>query len=154
MDALIYFSVLWLKEKGYTKISLGASNSLLKDGVLKYKVQRGAQISDNVFVSDKNVVIMEFLKNTQGLRDLLINNPFIFYSEKRKRHAAIFVENLQPSSEDDLKEIIRPYKNYNGIEKFHICVFGGDKHLMDLELSSEVAMKIEVHSAQCLFNND
>jgi hypothetical protein len=154
MDALIYFSVLWLKEKGYPKVSLGASNSFLKDGVLKYKFLRGAQIGENIFVSAKNVVILEFLKNTQGLRDCLINNPFIFYPEKRNRHAAIFVKNPQLLSHDDLEEIIRPYKNYNGIEKFHIYVFGEDRHLMDLKLSPEVAKKIEVHTAQCLFNND
>lgn len=154
MSALIYFSVLWLKEKGYPTVSLGASNSLLKDGGLKYKVQKGAQISDNVFISDRNVILIEFLKNTQGLRDFLINNPFIFHREKRNWYAAIFVETQQLSSHEDLEEIMKPYKNYNGIQKFHIYVFGEDKHLMDFELLPELAKKIEMHSTQCLFNNN
>lgn len=154
MGALIYFSVLWLKEKGYSKVSLGGTNPFLKDGILKYKVQGGAQISDSFSVSDKSVILIEFFKNTQGLRDLLINNPFIFYPEKRNRHAAIFVENHHLSSHDDLKEIMKPYNNYNGIEKFHIYVFGEDKHFMDLKLPTELAKKIEIQSAQCLFNNN
>lgn len=154
MGALVYFSVLWLKEKGYAKVSLGASASFLRDGVLKYKMLKGAHICDSVFVSDKNVVIIEFLKNTQGLRDLLINNPFIFYPEKRKRFAALFIENHQPLSKEDIEELLKPYKNYKGIEKFHIYVFGEDKHLMDLELPTEVAKKVDIHPARCLFNNN
>ncbi len=154
MGALIYFSLLWLKEKGYSKVSLGGTSPFLKDGILKYKVQVGAQIIDSFSVSDKSVILIEFLKNTQGLRDFLVNNPFIFYPEKRNRHAAIFVENHQLMSGDDLGEIMKPYKNYYGIEKFHINVFGEDKHLMNLELLPEVAKKIEIHSAQCLFNDN
>lgn len=154
MSALIYFSVMWLKEKGYSKVSLGGTNPFLKDGILKYKVQRGAQISDSFSVSEKSVILIEFFKNTPGLRDLLINNPFIFYPEGKKRHAALFIEKHQPLSQEYVEELLKPYKDYNGIEKFHIYVFGEDKHLMDLKLPPDLAKKIEIHSAQCLFNNN
>lgn len=153
MGALVYFSVLWLKEKGYSRISLGGTNSFLKDGILKYKVQGGAQISDSFSVSDKSVLLIELLKNTQGLRDFLINNPFIFYPERRKRYAALFIDNHQPLSKEDI-ELLKPYKNYNGIEKFHIYAFGEDNHLMDLELPTELAKKVDIHPARCLFNNN
>jgi len=64
-NAIIYFSVQWLQKKGYQKVSLGASKSFLNDGRMKFKMLKGASMSDKVFAPDENLSL-QVLHKTQG----------------------------------------------------------------------------------------
>lgn len=151
LSAVMYFTVVWLKKKGYKMMSLGPSKSFLKDGRLRYKILRGAGIADKIFAPDENVIVI-FLKNTSGLRDFMANNPFVFYSEKRKRRAAFFIEADQPISQEEVNNLFKPYKNYNGIEMWCLYAFGEVENYMDIMQSSYALNgKMEIFNAKNLF---
>jgi len=150
LNAILYFSVKHLNERGYRRVSLGPSKSFLKDGRLKFKMLRGASISDKIFAPDENISL-QVMKHTPGLRQFFIHNPFVFYPENRIRHAAFFTEAGTDMSYEDIEQMFAPYRSYQGIDMWHLFTFGKRKRER-LSFPSPINRTVTISSAQKFFS--
>ena len=148
IGAILYFSLLHLKEKGYKRVRVGGSRAFLKDGVLRYKKKWGQKI----VCTDKIGFLIKPLKplsKTPAVKGFLSNNPFI-YVHKNRFNSAVFVEAAQSFSKEDFEKF---YKNYyqTGISKLFIYRFE-QGHSRSCEIvPAEFSDKITVCSAESLF---
>jgi hypothetical protein len=118
IGALYYFSVSYLRGKGYQWINVGRSRAFFKDGVLKYKKKWGLQLID----PSETGFLIKPLSKTPGVKGFFLNNPFI-YMDRMGLCGAIFVETDEFLSE---KELTKIYKDYYlmGIDKLVVYRFG------------------------------
>ena len=145
IGATFYFSVQYLKEKGYKNVSFDLSRTFLKDGVLQYKKKWGLQIVD----TSKMGLIIKPLLETSGLRGFFSNNPLIFLGGM-KLHGAIFVEDDQSFSKEYFEQILKDYY-LKGLAKLFIFQFGKLDNKRGEIVPSEFHDKIEICSTDCLF---
>ena len=120
VSALYYYMILYLMEKGYKKVNVGASRAFLKDGVLVFKKRRGMRLSH------QNPWPMGFLikplRKTDGVKAFLKNNPFI-YVNNDSFNGAVFVESGEAVSEDQLKKLHKDHY-VPGVAKLNIYQLG------------------------------
>lgn len=143
--ALYYFSVHYLREKGFKRVGFGNSRAFLNDGVLQFKKKRGIQIVD----TSETGVLIKPLSKTPGIMGFFLNNPFI-YMDKGRFNGAIFVESDQSFSEKDFKKIYSSYY-LRGLSKLFIYRFeesaSGTQEIVPFELND----RIIIRSAKDLF---
>jgi hypothetical protein len=104
IGALFYYSIKYLMDKGYGKVSLGMTRAFLNDGVLRYKKKWGIEIKG----SDRMGFMIEPLSQTDGTIGFLLNNAFVFQDEEDFK-GAIFVNEKQSFTEKDFKRIYKDY---------------------------------------------
>ena len=145
IGAMFYFSVQYLKEKGYKEVSFGLSRAFLKDGVLQYKKKWGLQIVE----TSKMGLIIKPLLETVGLRGFFLNNPLI-YLDRMKLNGAIFVEPDQSFSEEYFEKIFKDFY-LKGMSNLFIFQFGKlDSKTREI-VPPEFCDKIRICSTDCLF---
>lgn len=145
IGAILYFSLLHLKEKGYKKVGVGGSRAFLKDGVLRYKKKWGQKIVG----THKTGFLIKPLSKTPAVEGFFLNNPFI-YVHKNQRNGAVFVEGGQPFSKEDFQKF---YKDYylNGMSKLFIYRFGQGRSGSCEIVPPEFSDRITMCSAESLF---
>jgi len=116
--ALYYFSVLYLKERGYKKLNFGMSRPFLKDGVLQYKRKWKIRI----IKSPEAGIFIKPLVQTGGVKGFFLNNPFI-YLDKENLKAALFIEEGKILSKEDFEKIYKDY-SLKGLSKLMVYRFG------------------------------
>jgi len=143
--ATIYFSVQYLKEKGYKKMNIGASRAFLKDGVLWYK----KKWDRNIVGTPKMGFLIKPLSKTTAVKGFFLNNPFIYVHENRL-NGAIFAEAAQPFSKEDFQKF---YKDYylNGMSKLFIYRFGESSSRTQEIVPPEFSDRVAICSAESLF---
>lgn len=119
-SAMYFYAIEVSKERGFSELCFGPSKSFLGDGVLRYKLGKGAKLVDKVFTSDEDLRI-EILNLTDGLKDFLLNNPFIFYPKGKVRSSAIFIES--EFSEEQIFPTLKKLKVDEGVEEFSFIYF-------------------------------
>jgi len=142
---LYYFSILYLREKGFRSVNCGKSRPFLKDGVLEFKKKRGGRIVH----ASKMGFLIKPLSKTGGVKGFFLNNPLI-YEDKTGLNGAVFVASDQSLSKGDF---VRIYKDYylNGLSKLVIYQFGRtDGEIKDIDLP-EFSGGITVRSAEGIF---
>ncbi len=146
IGAILYFSLLYLKEKGYKKVGAGGSRAFLKDGVLRYKKKWGQKI---IGAHNKVGFLIKPLSKTAAVEGFFLNNPFI-YMHKNRLFGAIFAEAGQPIPKEDFQKF---YKDYylNGMSKLFIYRFGESGSGTQEIVPSEFDDKITICSAESLF---
>ena len=117
IGALVYFSVSYLAEKGFTMFEHGGSRPFLKDGVLQYKKKWKQKICGRA----KSGFLIKIRSKTNGAKGFFLNNPFI-YEDKTELSGAIFVANDHPFFREDF---VKTYKDYHieGLSKLEIYQF-------------------------------
>jgi len=145
IGALYYFSVEYLKEKGYKKVRFGVSRAFLEDGVLQYKKKWGLKIVN----SKKKGFLIKPLSLSIATKGFLINNPFI-YVDQDGLTGSIFLENDQFHSEKSFKRLYEKYK-MKGVSKFVVYLFGGDIKNINKKFPTESSDRITICSAESLF---
>ncbi len=145
IGALFYFAVNYLHEKGYKTVNFGATRAFLRDGVLQYKKKWGLKIVGTF----KKGFLIKPLSKTSGLKEFLLNNPFI-YMDKEGFNSAVFVEDNQSLSKSDIEKL---YKDYylNGISKLFIYRFGEDNSKRQVIVPPEFSDRITIRSAESIF---
>lgn len=88
MAATYYFSANYLAEKGYRKMNVGATRSFLSDGILKYKNKFNHEL---IGTAGKRGFVFKCLKSTNSLKNVYMNNPFIYKIDDELRIAS-FIE--------------------------------------------------------------
>jgi len=145
IGAILYFSLLHLKEKGYKKVGVGGSRAFLKDGVLRYKKKWGQKIVG----THKIGFLIKPLSKTAAVKGFFLNNPFI-YVHNNQLNGAIFAEAGQSFSKENIQKF---YKDYylDGMSKLFIYRFG-QGHSGSCEIvPPEFSDRITVCSAESLF---
>jgi hypothetical protein len=145
IGGIYYFSLLHLKEKGYKRVSVGASRAFLKDGVLRYKKKWGQKIVS----THKTGFLIKPLSKTAAVEGFFLNNPFI-YVNKNRRNGAIFAEAGRSFSKEDFQKF---YKDYclNGMSKLFIYRFEESSGRTQEIVPSEFDDRITICSAESLF---
>jgi len=122
IQAIFYFASILLKRKGLKNINFGLSRPFLNDSILRYKKKWYPHLAFKKWT--EKVFLMKIGHKTCGLKNFLINNPFIFIKEN-KLNAAIFIDDNQAPSKESLRRIYK-YHNFNGISKICIFRFAGE----------------------------
>jgi len=145
IGALIYFSIQYLQEKGYKKVSFGLCRAFLKDGALQFKKKRGLQIADK----SKESFILKPVVKTEAIKGFFVNNPFILM-EDMKLHGAVFIETDQLQIPKDIENI---YKEYylKGMSNLIVYQFGADPNKAQQIIPAELNDKITIRSAEAIF---
>jgi hypothetical protein len=147
IGALFYFAVNYLQEKGYKTVNFGASRAFLRDGVLKYKKKWGLKIVGTF----KKGFLVTPLSKTKGLKEFLLNNPFI-YMDKCGFNSAVFIENPEALSKKDMEKL---YKDYylTGVSKLFIYRFGEGNIKRQEIVPQELSDRMTIHSAESFLKN-
>ncbi|KAF0192508.1 MAG: hypothetical protein FD165_671 [Gammaproteobacteria bacterium] len=95
LAALYYYRYLYLSERGYDKVHLGATRAFLKDGVLQYKKKWGM----GVLGDRSSGFYIRLLHATAGARSFLVNNPFL-YDSGGELLAAVFTDAADAPGEE------------------------------------------------------
>jgi len=143
--ALLYFSVLYLKKRGYEKVCFGASRAFLKDGVLRYKKKWNQKLVNTY----KRGFLVKPVLRTAGLQAFLLNNPFIFL-DKGKFNGALFVENTQVSTKEDSEKTLKQYW-LPGMSKLFVYQFGQQRSETLKTAAAQFSDTIAFRSAESLF---
>jgi hypothetical protein len=144
LGALTYFTIKYLKDKGFESVDFGGSRPFMKDGVLNRKKKWGMRITEK---SDR-CFILKLLQNTSGVKGFLINNPFIFNDDKGLV-GAVFVEKELLINDNFVEEICNRYY-YPGLLKIAIFVIDGGDFIKST-ISEHLQDMICVRSAKDLF---
>ena len=104
LAAVYYFRLMYLQDKGYKKMRLGASRAFLNDGVLQYKRKWGMHLTQ-----DRNAGFWLLpLRETNGVREFLINNPFI-YESNDEWYGAMFFRESKAITENEALRLRKTY---------------------------------------------
>ncbi len=104
--ALYYFSIMWTKQQGYKQVDFGGSRAFLNNGILRYKKKWGATVSNNRWLT--STFGLQLLDFTDGVRDFLSNNPFIF-ADGNNLSGLVLAHQTHPVAEDQLKRFFQIY---------------------------------------------
>lgn len=128
-SGLYFYSIQRAQEKGYKYFCFGPSKSFLKDGVLRFKVEKSCFIADKTFTPDENI-FLEFVNLTEAAKNFLEVNPFVFYPSERKREIIIFIPKTEDFTVSSATKLIKSYKLDEGIENWNL-VFWENQILED-----------------------
>ena len=104
VGALFYFSLCYLRERGFTKVNFGQSRAFLSDGVLQYK----KKWSQRIVGTSRQGFALKVLSYTGAAKAFLQENPFIFESQGIL-NGAVFVDVDKPLSSKDFKKVDKKY---------------------------------------------
>ena len=143
--ALYYYSIKYLKGRGFNRVNIGSTRPFLTDGVLKYKKKWGLKI---VNTSGPGFLINP-LSESSAVKDFLLNNPFVFRDSKHV-YGAVF---LLPEQIDGQKSIEKIFHDYyiDGISKLIIYVFDGTDSIIQMSMPNELNNKITILRADEIF---
>ncbi|KPK99054.1 MAG: hypothetical protein AMJ95_01165 [Omnitrophica WOR_2 bacterium SM23_72] len=148
VQAMFYFSSIWLKDRGCKSINLGLCRPFLNDGVLRFKKKWSPAISYKKWL--EKIFLFKFIDNTPGLQNFLINNPFIFI-KNNSLTGAIFIANGSALSKQNLNRIYKFYY-FNGLAKLYLYQFQRDIN-KQLIIPDYFFDKIKFCSTEDLFKN-
>lgn len=140
LAALYYYRYVYLSEKGYDKVYVGASRAFLRDGVFQYKKKWGMRV---VGGRDSGFLVSA-PRSGNGERAFLKNNPFI-YDTGAELRAAMFVDTLAPADMEQLPELYRRHC-VPGLAGLDIHCFNGLP--LQLNLPEELRGRITIAPAR------
>lgn len=112
--ALYYFTLEYLREKGFQKVDVGLSRPFLKDSALNYKKRWGLKINGH----ENLCFMLSLLKTTDGSNAFLTNNPFI-YMNGGEYDCAVLMDDNKPIDDTIMTNITEKYL-FAGISKINI----------------------------------
>lgn len=136
--ALYYFSIKYLKQRGFNSVDIGSTRSFLNDGVLKYKKKWGF----NIISASGIGFLMKPLSKKAAVKGFLLNNPFIF-KDSNHIYGAVFVSSGQIEDQKSVKQIFHEYY-FDGMSKLLIYVFDGTDSIMQMSMPNELNNKITI----------
>lgn len=148
VGALYYFIIIELKKRGHKKIHLGGTRTFLSDGVTKFK----KSLKANVIPNDPNTrVWLKLLKNSPGVQNFLVHNPFIFYTDDGSPLRAVFMDSIENYTGHQLKNALR-VSACNGIKETNLFIFSDIPTSVDYT-GSLPGSSLKIQSAKALFSN-
>ena len=103
-DALLYFLILWSKERGYKRLDYGNCKPFLNDGVFRYKREWQMKVQKN----EKRMILAKLCNFGRGISSFLANNPFIFVDQQHLK-GCVFVDHENPATEGEVAHLFKQY---------------------------------------------
>jgi hypothetical protein len=122
IGAMYYFPILEMQKRGYKILDVGRTRPFLTNGVTKYKIGLGARLLPEMS-SSRGYMHIQLMKNTLGLKEFLIRNPFLYYKKDKHAYRALFVDDGQFDERKDFEKYFMSC-NYDGLKGTSIFVFG------------------------------
>jgi hypothetical protein len=145
LGALYYFAIRTLQSQGYKKIHLGDSRSFINDGVIRFKIRLLATIERSDKFDIKHNIYLSVFQYSPGIKDFLLNNPFIAISSSGEQVGVIWLSNEKELCEEPFKKVFRRMER-SGIQHLKINVFGHLKLPLNLPEENQ-SMSVSVHKA-------
>jgi hypothetical protein len=118
LAACYYFLIMEMKKRGYKKVHLGGARPFLNDEATRIKISLKAEASAGCHHA---CVSLALLRDSEGLQNFLINNPFICFEKEYNAHRAVFFQ-LDDKDNEGFNEMIQGAICY-GLARTHIFVF-------------------------------
>lgn len=107
ISALYYFSLAYLKDRGFKSVALGGNRPFLNDGVLRYKVKNWNM---KIQVHLDRVFLVKPMGFGRGIKKFLLNNPFITLYENKPCGVVFYEENDNLRSHYNHDRLIKHHK--------------------------------------------
>lgn len=91
IGAMYYFLMMEMEEQGQGKISFGGTRPFLRDGVTSFKLSLNGRLASNSEAPGAVALWLTLMRDSPALRNFLVENPFIYFSEPNQPRRAIFV---------------------------------------------------------------
>jgi hypothetical protein len=147
LGARIYFSISYLKDKGYKRLDLGGSKAFLDDGSLRSKKEWQIVLNETT----KDGYLIRPLTSAFNTKEFLSNNPFIFL-DRGKLTGAIFLDREKLNSNNDIMKVYNHYY-YMGMEKLVAYVYSDQINRIKKMIPAEISNEFEICSATEIFEN-
>jgi hypothetical protein len=111
--ALYYFSILWAKDYNVSNLHLGTCKSFLNEGLLQYKRKWGGTVKNpfkEIQNNQQHIYGFKILNLKNGLKDFLLNNPFICLDKKNNLNATYITDNADKLTSEEVRHFERIYK--------------------------------------------
>lgn len=115
--AVASFAEERIRQKGYQKMHFGGTRPFLRDGVLRFKKERGLALRDAV----PRGFAIRMLRNSTAARNFFIHNPFI-YRKEAGLAGAVFM-NANEIENGSMASICKDYY-MEGMTSLDVFVFG------------------------------
>ena len=122
-EALYYFRILRSREKGCKIANLGHCRSFFKDGVFRHKLEMGAYVA-NEYHKPEGCLYFRFLRDTEGLREFLCENPFVALGKDKICHGIVFVQ--EPLASEELDQALK-IRDCEGLRDVFVYTFNHKK---------------------------
>jgi len=99
-DALYYFELKHILEKGRDIVNLGHCRAFFNDGVFRYKLEIGARVGGG-HDAPSGLLYFEFLRPTAELMSFLEANPFVALDKDKTYRGVVFMEKAPAIKEID-----------------------------------------------------
>jgi hypothetical protein len=96
----MHYAMLYLEDKGFTKVNIGLTRAFPRDGVFQYKQKWSQKITG----TSRYWFALKVLSYRGAAGAFLQNNPFIFEKHGILNNA-VFLDEEKPLSNDELKRI-------------------------------------------------
>ncbi|MFO0793911.1 MAG: hypothetical protein U0586_07590 [Candidatus Brocadiaceae bacterium] len=104
--ALYYYTILWAKEKGYTKLDFGHCRSFLNDGIFLFKKRLGMRVQRS---PRKHRILYLSVKSINPyLEQFFANNPLV-HEDQGVLKGLLFVQKDDPSIKEAVETSSRKY---------------------------------------------
>ena len=145
LGALYYFTVQTLQNRGCHKVFIGVSHAFINDSVTRYKIHMLAQLTQDIKYKNNKYISMLILRDTVGLRDTLVNNPFIHLAENEQLQGTLWLSDYNKEKTDFLK-------NYNRMKRFgvkhcEVNCFGKPEQQLKNDIFNTVVTPLAIHNA-------
>lgn len=109
ISALYYYTIIWAKERGYTKLDFGHCRPILNDGLFLYKKRLGMRIHRSPRKHRALYISTDRLKPYHPyLEQFFINNPLV-YEDKGQLKGLLFVLGNDQSIRQEVENLKRKY---------------------------------------------
>ena len=136
--AIYLFSFRHLLENGHKTINVGRSRAFLSDGALYFKKRLGIEVSH----ATEFAYALQINNLSEGARECLVANPFIFLSGS-ELHAAVFMKANSLKADDVWTYIWRSY-NLQGISQIALFVLDGQQANDTIRVPDQYAGRIQI----------
>ena len=99
-DAIYYFSMKRIEEKGYARANLGHCRAFLKDGPLLSKRELGAEIMDSIY-QESGCLGIQILRKSPLLGKIWAQHPFIARDKQGRSRVVVFQRERVPHAPSD-----------------------------------------------------
>ena len=121
ISALYYYTIVWAKEKGYTKLDFGHCRPILNDGVFLYKKKFGMRIQRSP--RSHRTLYLSINRFNSSLEQFFANNPLV-HEDQGELKGLLFVQRDDQSTRQAVEVLKRKY-SIPGLEDFTVVLPDG-----------------------------
>ena len=103
-SALVYYSIIWAKENGFSKMEWGATPPFFNNGIFKFKKKWGSKIKKSIYIP--RIYGIKLISKKKQLLDFVTDNPIV-YLEDNKFKGLVFLKDTITC--EQVEQILKHY---------------------------------------------